>query len=207
MKKNLISIFLVFVLLICTAGCSGKKPGTSTDNPPATSQTIYEKLNDMAKKTYTKVKVNILTTTNGVQLAANYELTKEEVVYLIEQLTLLPENGVFDSSLSSYKTTVSGSAKIKNGQIILNDGSNVSVPSYDELVGKFHFNESNFKNIVFNSDSMKAEVISPSQFYGASVAVKNMTIDINYSNDSFVKISISYQTEKSNVQTVYFFEP
>ena len=98
-----------------------------------------------------------------------------------------------------------GSTQSCNGEIIILDGTNVTLPAYDELRGAFNFDESNLKNIVTESNSLKADVISPSMFYGSNVNVQNMRIDVEYSETELLKIVITYRTNYSTVTNTYEF--
>ena len=210
MKKLIISIVLLFALLMYITACSGSKdpeptPGGSDTPTPPISQTIYERLDGLADKEYKKVKVGVVTNTDDIQLSAEYVLTQYNVLYSIEQLNLLPHDGDISEIPPEYKTTISGSAIVDNGEIIILDGTNVTLPSYDELKGNFNFDESNLKNIVTESNSLKADVISPSMFYSSNVNVQNMRIDVEYSETELLKIVITYRTNYSTVTNTYEF--
>lgn len=118
----------------------------------------------------------------------------------------MPSNGNITDLPSNYKTTVTGYALIENGQVIELDGNkDVDLPSYDELKGSFNFDESNFKNAVVGTNSLEADVVSPSQFYGADVDMSNLKVKVEYTDTLLTKITISYSTTNASVQTVYVF--
>ncbi len=207
--KKLISIILFLALLTCTTSCtilsgSGNTPDTPNIDPSDT-QTIYERLCEMADKSYASVKLKIVTTTATAEISANYVLTKTDVTYSIEQLNTLPTDGNITGVSSNFKTEFSGTAKVENGKLITVDGDNVSFPSYSELKGSFSFNEENFRNAVVGNGSFKADVISPSAFYGTSIDAKEMSIDVTFSDDSLIRVTVTYKTENASVKTVYDF--
>jgi hypothetical protein len=74
------------------------------------------------------------------------------------------------------------------------------------LKGNFNFDESNFKNIVAGNNSFEAEVISPTQFYGADVDISNLKVKVDYTDTALAKMIISYSTDNATIQTVYAFE-
>ena len=204
--KKVISIVLFLALLTCMMSCSILNgSGTTPDDNPSDKQTVYERLDNMADKSYASVKVSIITTTDTAQLSANYVLTQTNVSYSIEQLNILPTDGNITGASSDFKTTLSGTAKVVNGKLVSVDGENVSLPSYSELKGNFSFDEKNFKNAVVGNDSLKADVISPSDFYGTSVDAKEMSIEVTFSNDSLIRVTVTYKTENASVKTVYDF--
>ena len=213
MKKIIILSITMAMLLMCMTACSGfldllltPTPTPPDDpNPPAT-QTVYDLLDDLADQDYSNIKIDITVTTGFAELYSNYVLTQSTVVYSIERLNLLPSDGNITDLPSNYKTTVTGYALIENGQVVELDGDkDVTLPSYYELKGNFNFDKSNFKNAVVGNNSFEAEVISPSQFYGANVDMSKLKVKVEYTETSLTKITISYNTTNASVQTVYVF--
>jgi hypothetical protein len=105
MKKIIISALLLCALLVCMAGCAlpenptptppGENPPSEnppSENPPA-EQTVYEKLDALADKTYKKVSLSIVTNTNGIELCAEYMISANNVIYSIEKLNLIDPSG------------------------------------------------------------------------------------------------------------------
>lgn len=206
MKKIIISFVLFFASLTCITACSGLKDlkPTSSGNS-AVEQTVYEQLDALTDMNYTKVKVDVVTITESIQLSANYVLTQDNVQYSIEQLNKLPSNGDVTGISPGYKSTITGSASVDNGEIIL-DGVNVTLPTYEELKGNFNFDESNLKNVIIENNTLKADVVSSSAFYGSEVHVENMKITVAYTQTALSKIIITYQTAYSSVTNTYEFE-
>ena len=213
MKKIIILLITVAMLLMCMTACSGffdpeptPTPTPPDDSNPPVTQNVYDLLNDLADQDYSNIKIDITVTTGFAELYSNYVLTQSNVVYSIERLNLLPSDGNITDLPSNYKTTVTGYALIENGQVIELDGNkDVDLPSYDELKGNFNFDESNFKNVVVGTNSLEADVVSPSQFYGADVDMSNLKVKVEYTETSLTKITISYSTTNASVQTVYVF--
>lgn len=208
MKKIIISIVLSVVLLICMTACSEIKiPGLvpGGDITPPVSAKIYEKLDDFADINYQQINLDVITVTGGVQLSANYTLTQSDVIYSVEQLNILPSDGDFTGTSTECKTTHTGSAKIVEGKITEMNNKGITLPSYDELKGNFNFDESNLKNVVTLGNSLSADVILPSNFYGSEVNVQNMKINVEYTETALSKITITYQTTHSTVTTTYEF--
>ena len=217
MKKIIILLITVAMLLMCITACSGLKDPEPTPTPtptptppddpnPPVTQTVYDLLDDLADQDYSNIKIDIVVTTGFAELYSNYVLTQSNMVYSIERLNLLPSDGNITDLPSNYKTTVTGYALIENDQVIELDGNkDVALPSYDELKGNFNFDESNFKNAVVGTNSLEADVVSPSQFYGADVDMSNLKVKVEYTETSLTKITISYSTTNASVQTVYVF--
>lgn len=207
MKKTILSIVLVLALLTCVVACnknSNSGDGTSTQSPEAT-KTIYDILNELSEQKYQKVTLDISTVTGDIELKAEYVITDTQIKYSVEQLNLLPPDGNLENASLDYKTILSGTATVENGTVTKLDGDSVSIPSYDELKGAFHFKESNFKNIQTENGKLTAEVVSASDFLGTGTGINNMKIVVDYSNSALQKITLTYQTANSTVTTVYEF--
>lgn len=202
MKKTLIIFIALSMLFMCMTACTNSNPSGAN---PSESQTVYELLDELADKDYSNIEIDIVTTTDFVELNSYYVLSKNKVTYSVEKLNILSTDET--PTKSSYKTEVSGSASIRKGQIVSFDGSqDITLPSYDELKGNFNFSKSNFKNVIAGKNYFEADVVSPSTFYGASVSVKNLKVKVEYTESSLTAMTVSYNTENASVQTVYTFE-
>ena len=202
MKRILLSIVLIIAMLICTASCN---KSNSTSPIPETSKNVWETLQKLSQKQYDEVKLDIQTVTDDIVLNASYILANSHVTYSIEQLNLLPSNGDLTNALPEYKTTFSGLAIIKDGKVDKIDGDIVDIPSYDELVGNFNFQESSFKNIKAEDGKVTADVASAFGFMGTSKNLSDMRIVVTYSDTALHKLEISYNTTNSTVIIVYEF--
>ena len=211
MKKTMVLLISLIILLISMTACSGffdSEPTSSLpeDSSPSAIQTACDLLDDLADLEYSNIKIDIVVTIGFAELYSKYVLTQSTVIYSIERLNLWPTDGNITDLPSNYKMAVTGYALIKNGQVIELDGNNdVTLPSYDELKGKFHFEESNFKNIVVGLNAFEAEVVSPSKFYGTDVVVNDLKVKVEYTQNALTNILISYTTANSTVQTMYTF--
>ena len=209
--KKIIAFILTVALLVCMAACSKPKDpvqttGGNQGNKPSATQTVYEKLDGFAAQSYRKIKLDITTVTGDIELSASYTLTKNDVTYSVEQLSLLPTDGNLTGVSPDHKTVLTGTAKIVNGKVTAFDGQSVTLPSYKELKGGFHFDESNLKNAVVKNNSLTADVISPSVFYGAEVSAENMKIEAEYTEAALSCVTVTYTTKHSTVTAVYVFE-
>ena len=209
MKKIIVLFIIVSMLSMCLTACSG---ANSPDPTPGGSnslgtQAVCELLDALANQEYYDIKIDITVTTDFAQLRSSYALTRNDVSYSIDRLNLFPSDGNITDLPSNYKTTVSGYAVIENGQVILLDGnSDIELPSYKELKGNFNFDKDNFTNIVVDDNSFEADVISPSQFYGANVDMTDLKVKVEYTESYLENISIFYSTANATVQTVYVFD-
>lgn len=202
MKKTLLSIVLILAVVFCTVSCSKPEP---TPPEPNDSELVWETLQKLSQKQYDEVIVDIQTVTGNIELNANYIVTNSIVAYSVEQLSILSSNGDLTDIAPEYKTTISGTAIIKDGKIDKIDGNAIDIPSYDELKGNFNFQESNFKNIEIEEGKLTAEVASAFGFMGTSKNLSDMRIVVTYSDTALHKLEISYNTTNSTVIIVYEF--
>ena len=212
MKKIVVLLIAVSIFLMSGGACGElfEPLPTSTsllDNTSSSeTKAIFELLDDLTEKDYSNIEINIVITTDFAELHSNYSLTQNNVVYSIERLNLLSSDGNVSDLPSNYKTTVTGYALIENGQVVELDGNKeIALPSYDELKGKFNFDESNFKNVVVGSNALEADVVSPSRFYGAEMDMSNLKVKVEYTETALTQIIMSYSTTNATVQTVYAF--
>ena len=206
----------MLAIVISVVSCNKKDPTppevttpdsqqTTEGNTQENPKTIWETLQELSQQKHSKVKLYIKTVTGDIELNANYTLTNTNVTYSVEQLNLLPPDGDLTNVSQNYKTTLSGTATIKNGKVDKFDGEVVNIPLYDELKGTFNFKESNFKNIKMENGKLIADVTSVSDFMGTSKNLSNMKIVVTYNDTALQKLEITYNTTNSTVTTVYEF--
>ena len=202
MKKCIVVlVFLAFI--VAMTGCN---LNPSSENGATELQKMYNQLDELSALNYKKIKLNITSTTGNANLSANYILTENTISYSIEQLNKLSTDKDLNGLSPEYKTTLVGTAKVVNGEITEFDGDSVSLPAYSEIAGNFNFTSTNFKNTVIEENSLRASVISPSEFYGSDVTVENMKVEVVYNSTTLIKITITYKTEHSSVVATYEFE-
>lgn len=233
MKKLLISVILILTLLGCTVACNTPHPDTEDDpvssggagesspfpesnvttdetSEPGESEeplgSVYELLSKLSAQSYSKVNLDITTVTGDITLNAGYILTEKNITYSIERLNMLPTDGTLDNALPDYKKTITGTAVVENGVITSFDGEAVTLPTYDELKGAFHFSESNFQNVIEGEGTFAAHVVSPLDLLGTERELSDMEIYVEYDSTSLRKVTISYKTAGSVVTVRYDFE-
>ena len=208
MKNRILSLLLALVMLFSLTSCF-LFPDNQNGNGGTAQKTVYDTLGDLTKLSYSTVSVNVSTETDGIELFAEYILRQNTVEYKIEELCLLPEDGNISGVSPSYKTTVSGTAEVKNGQIIKLDGASVTLPSYETLVGAFNFDKQNFKNAEEPTSGVgifRADVASPASFLGRSTSAKNMRVTVDFASDALKTVTLTYDTDLSSVSIVYQFQ-
>lgn len=192
---------IYFVLLLCLAMCLGAcQP--STDTPPAgETPEICETLNTLLEAEMNAVTVEITTVTEGITLKAEYAVTKDSVVYSVEQLNKLEGDDIPEE----YKTTLSGTATVENGTVTKIDGDAIELPTYDQLTGRFSFEKGNLSEILEENGRFQAKVLSPKDFLGTKVDAEEMRITVTYTETAITTLTLTYNTATSAVTTVYTF--
>ena len=200
MKVKLISLTLMLFMLVSPSSCD------IFDGLFDGSEVVCELLDKLVKEEYSEIVIDVYTTTNGVALQSKYILTSTLVKCQIEQLNKLPEDGNLSGEIPSFKYTIEVTAEIKNGKVVKLDGESVSLPSYNQLKGRFDFNKNNFENIDISESGMfKADVVSPDDFFGATTDARDVKVCVEYSDDYLETIIIDYKTDYSTVQLSYEF--
>lgn len=199
--KKLICAMLLLALLLCAAACSDTDIELSDE-----ASLVCDLLEELIDREYVSVNVTVVTNTEFAQLFASYCVSENSVTYSIEQLNLLPSLDGTGEIPPDAKTLTEGVAVIENGEIVEINGEGVTLPEGSALTGKFNFDAENLQNIVAENGILTADVISPSQFYGVEVDMKDVKVAVKYSDAAIDEITVSYSTEKATVQATYEFE-
>ena len=236
MKKTLLTLILIIATLLSFTSCEElpemvlpeDTSGNTTDNTSGSTsdstsdstaesgteqssgeKTVYEILTDLTEQRYQKISLAVSTVTGEIELGAEYVLSDNLVTYRIEQLNMLPTDGNFEDISSDYKVTISGTAEIRDGQVVKLDQNTVSLPSCDTLVGAFHFDKSNFRNVEAHTatpSTFQADVASPEKFLGTTTDATDMRVTVEYNQASLEAITMVYSTANARVTVVYAFE-
>ena len=194
MKKYIALILLVASVFLCTTSC-GEEPVSAVTSACAT-------LNELSQKENEKVTVEITTVTEDIRLDAIYTITSSKVEYSVDVLNKLS----FDKDAGeSYKKTLRGTANVENGVVTDIDGEKVDIPEYNDLRGKFDFDESNFEGATVEGGKLSAKVISPDKFFAGADKISDMSIKVEYSETAIKNIRISYTDGNTAVEMLYKF--
>lgn len=194
MKKKLILavIALTLTLTLLTA-CNGYD---------ATLQDITRLL----KVDYSKITLNVTTTTSGVILEGIYTLTFEEnatvIDYSFDKLNELSMDG---DNANSYIDRVSGSARVKDGVVV--DGNVAEQLPQEIYFSGLTFKQAFFENYTMTGAMFEADVKNPKAFMSnINLECTDMHVTVLYSKASLSKIAITYLSENgSDVSITYLF--
>ena len=184
---------------------------TGPDDDLEAKEVFCKDLNRLNEISYSKIELNVATTSNGITLNSQFVLNEKEVEYSIEKLTSFKTNE--DGSIevpASFKETQTGTVILsdKNDTIIF-DGEIIKITTYHSLVGGFRFVPENIGDYQSNDDNGKTitfEVIDTFMFLGTNIAgVENMIVTVSYSEDGISDMTIQYSTETAEVVMTYAF--
>ena len=203
MKKVLFIIAITLVLVLSLTAC------IAVDN-------VYNDLNNMAEKGYSKIDLTIATQTEGVTLTdtinflfdttngeidknngnATYKTQRLGKYQVVDGILVAPENYIVEKE---------GSATVKDGKVITQEGEEI----YSGVNGLgLNFKKSYFVEINKSEGLFEAKVINPEGLFGAEdMDAVNMSIKVAYSGKNFNRIQISYSTfEGTKVTLNYNFQ-
>lgn len=211
--KKIVAILLSLMAISCLlTACTPIPPGGEpspdggSDGEDARDlKVVCDRLNTLSAMKYKKIHLTVTTVADDIELTASYILTGDIVTYSIQQLNLLPEDGLQTDIPADYKTVISGSAKIENGTVTQIDGESVSLPSYSQLIGAFRFSEKNLRNAVLENEKLTADIISASELFGTVSKATDMKLIAEYSPVALTTLCVQYHSEKAEVSTVYQF--
>ena len=213
--KRLFLFLLTLTLLLSAAACTPKAPVSTgdptTDAPSATTAphalTATEAvtlLDTLVKKEHATVGLSVTTVTDGITLCSAYTASSTEVRFSVEKLSLFPTDGDFSNLPENFITTLTGTATVQNGKITAIDGDGATLPDAGTLQGKFAFPASALRNVVWENQTLTADVTDSAAVLGTA-NLTNARVSAVLSTDAITSLTVTYSTSKSNVTMVYTF--
>ncbi len=206
MKKIL---FLAVIIALVTVAF------TACHLAPQDESSIYTELNDMANKSYSNVNLSVQTTKEGVTLNSTYTISNGSnntmVTYSMERLAIIEQdqNGNFVMP-DDMIVTKSGSAVIKDGQVVEQSGDAADVPIKSLSTITLNFNEDYFSmpHSYDENDThvFKADVSDPKGFTAnADFDGKNMSIEVLF-KEQLESVKINYTSANgAEIKVTYSF--
>ena len=198
MKKLLVAFAVIGVSACILGGCATKNPPnntTETDN--------YDALNQMLDANYSKLELTVTDTFDeDTYLVSKYTIVYAEkfvsVNYSVEQFVEIS----LDNPSSSVKTTLSGVAVIKDGEITF-QGQEIEISS-NIVKPNLTFKGEYFNNAQLTDNSLSAGVKNVEGFIGSEVVCSGMTVEAEFM-EVFNDIKINY-TSESGSQVEYYYD-
>lgn len=197
MKKILTVIMFFFVCISCCA-C-----GEEAKND------LYDDFNRMTKAEYTDYRIEVCSVSDDNALNSTYKVKAEngmnKIEYTYEVLNPISDIDGEIVMPSEYKSVKSGTVTVKNGKIIEQNGEelNIEVARIDKIGLKF--NETYFANITSETNCFKAQVKNVEGFTGKSISCAEMAVEIEYNENKFEQIVISYVSNTISTEIKYIF--
>ena len=183
------------------------KPGDGdNNNDESENESVTALVERLLKEQYKKVTVDIRTVSYGFVLNSFYEITENSVTYQIEKLNSLPSDGNISDAIMDYKQTICGTATVKNGKLVDENGNEVDLPELGNAGVSFNLDADNI-TVTENSEGiLSGSVKSAKDFLGTSTSATDMVFCITYSADRITGITLTYKLGNAQIQTVYTFK-
>ena len=206
MKKKV--IFTLVTLLLISFLLTGCNLIMGEDDPCG-------KINRCAELEYTQTNLEVQTTQNGTTLVNKFSAVKGAnntmVTYSTEEMATIEKDQNGDYVVpKDMIVKKSGSATVKDGKIIEQNGDAVSIPVASLEKISIEFSKDYFTDIKTysegNSEVFVAKVSSPVLFTGnAKFDGQNMTVQARY-NEKLEAVMIDYTSEDgASVKVIYTF--
>lgn len=192
--KKLFKIILFTVIAVLTF-CGCEKASVKVD---------YNSLTKKLNSDYSGWSLTVKTKKDDVTLTDVFAVKKSdaqtEIEYTLETLSELS----FDND-GEFITKKSGSAVIKDGKVVTENGDEVVIEIEELATLGLSFKAEYFGNAKYSDTSFSATVVKPSSFLGKSLNCTDMTVYASFS-DKFTKINIMYTAENgAKIDCTYSF--
>lgn len=194
--KKIISVLTVLCLLVLVfCACDDLSNNQSVSM-----------LNEKLSEYYSGWTVKVTTLKNDVSLVNEFAVTRigegYNIDYTVEKLNELS----IDAS-TEFKTTLKGSATVKDGKITLVEGDAIDVDLSETTKIGLKFDNSYFTDILFTTTMFKANVSSPKDFFGSEINCSSMKVTASFDETNFSYIIVSYTAnDGANVTCRYDFK-
>ena len=202
-KKITILIALLAVALLLFAAC--------TDAP---SVGDLQKINDMLKQNYSKVRVVVNTTTAIAELNGTFTMTfngdDTRIEYEFDRINTfdVDAGGNIADSQDGFIVHESGEVVVRDGKVVKGDAS-VDLPLDELTIAGFSFKQAFFSNVSNKNARFEADVINPQNFTGnTSLECDDMHVTVirNVNTNTLTSIELTYTVENgSAVKINYLF--
>ena len=184
--KRIVYILLVLSLVFALVSCEGDP--------------VFSNLTSLSQKPCSMVRVNIETLADGAKLNSTFKITGSLITYSIDLLSEITLDGD-----EPFKTTKTGEAFVTDGVITSMDGSDVELPEYELLVGKFTFKADNFIKVTIGEGSFSASIVNLGEFLMAETDGKGASVSVEFNSDRNQKLILNYIENGSGVKVTYEF--
>lgn len=208
--KFIVSIILMSCLVFACIACTGKNNPSGENNlTPGGEKTVYDLLNEQLRNVSYPFTLTTKVTEDGDVFNGTYTVTEAAgtitVDYSYEKLSAYTTvNGELVAP-DSYKTTVTGSAKISDGKVIEQNGATVNLSAEAFNVAEISLSEDNFTDVQMGDGRFSAKISSLQSFAGLNISVKDASISIAYNETKITKMVLTYSTASYQSEVTYVF--
>lgn len=196
MKKRLLLLAIVLVVAFtCLTACN------------LADQKQLNVINQQLRMNYSTITVNVTTTTaDNITLEGEFTLTfnggTTTIAFEYEQLSTFDGDSIPDD----FKTTVSGTATVADGKVVV-DGDEVDLPLSELTVTGYSFKQAFFTNVTQTNYKFDADVENVQGFTGnRNMQCSNMHVYVVY-NTSIRQMRLNYTSlSGASTEIEYTFE-
>lgn len=202
MKRIVSIIALLTLVCLLATSCGG-----------TTENTVYDKLNNLAENgVYNYLAVTVTTVIDEQTELENtytYQQVGDElhVEFTIQSLAEYEEGSDGWIAPDDIIETVSGSAVIKDGEVVSFSGNSEAQDFSCVSFPSFNFKAAYFSSVVDEDGHFAANVVSPGAFLGTYSPCSAMSIDVNYHQFTITEMVITYTSpERHQVTAKYEYK-
>lgn len=198
--KKFVLILVILVLVLSLTACGEPK------------NTVYQALNSMLDADHSVVSLTVETTMYGAKLTNKFVAmngaNNTMVTYTVEELATFNQMPDSDNWVIPEEMIIekSGSATIKNGEIVEQDGDAVNIP-VNALEGlQIEFKKNYFSNATDSDTTFSATVVDIVGFTNnPNFDGKNMTVSVTFDDNINLLVLTYTTTAGANVVVTYSF--
>ena len=203
-RMRIIAIVLLLLLALgALAACNG---GAQT--PVET--TAFAAINALIKNVSYPFTLSVTVTEGEDAFNGTYRIAAEgdavKVDYSIEKLAVFDTSGGKIVAPESYKTTVTGSLKIKDGAVIEQSGEAPTAPAEAFDVSGITLNENALTEVKIGDGKLTAKATSLRSLTGINADAENVRVEVTYTAEKISTLKISYSSAFHGTEMIYSFD-
>ncbi|MBO5867159.1 MAG: hypothetical protein J6Q55_03835 [Clostridia bacterium] len=195
MKKIIILVLVLILATLCFASC------LQTDE--------YAKLNEISKKTYSQVKIDITVQKTGEQsklvsniVCININDDMQQIAYVLQEYAQIDINGDTLTMPTNQIVTKTGTVVLEGGKVSEHTGDQVEMDFSNVADLNMTFEDAYLSNAKTENGVFTADIFTLVGFWGRDVkGATNIKVAVNV--ETYKSITISYTANGSDVTIVY----
>lgn len=207
--KFIALLILIAGLVLSCIACTEDNTSEENDSTLGEDNTIYNKLNKQLQNVSYPFTLSAKITEDGDVFNGSYIVTEVSgiitVEYSYEKLSTYTIVNDEIVAPDSYKTTVTGSAKIMDDKVIEQNGETINLSAESFNVSGISLSEANLTDVQTGDGNFSAIISSLTSVTGLNISATDATINISYTETSITKIVLTYSTSSYKMEMSYTF--